>query len=394
MHVALCVAVTAGLVTAVGTAAGAAAVPGPSSGLDGLPQPVTSLLPALPPVPSLPPLPSLTPPAAPPPTLTPPPATAPPGPTQPVGPPTQPGGAPANPAGPAAAPPPAGSASPPAATAVPVTPEGAAAIIAGNPSADLYPQPPLDPATTAHAQLVAQLNKVEHRMQYLSNVLTRTRADLAVAQQRLGPVPELITILTAPAVTPPTGAAADTPNGRVIALSSAITSADTELAHRQSEVQTIQQTITSRIQQAATMAAQAGQPGYSGGRLRRPVPGPITSPFGNRLDPYYHVWQLHAGVDIGAAAGTPIVAAAAGRVSQAGWFGGYGNYTCIDHGLVDGQRLSTCYGHQQRILVAPGEQVSAGQVIGLVGSTGASTGPHLHFEVRLGGRPVDPLPWI
>jgi murein DD-endopeptidase MepM/ murein hydrolase activator NlpD len=88
------------------------------------------------------------------------------------------------------------------------------------------------------------------------------------------------------------------------------------------------------------------------------------------------------------------VAAAGGRVTQAGWAGGYGNYTCIDHGLVGGARLSTCYGHQQAILVAPGQQVTAGQVIGRVGSTGASTGPHLHFEVRLGGRPVDPLPWI
>jgi murein DD-endopeptidase MepM/ murein hydrolase activator NlpD len=157
----------------------------------------------------------------------------------------------------------------------------------------------------------------------------------------------------------------------------------------------MQQQIASLIPHATTADAPVSGPGYpGGGKLLRPVPGPITSPFGNRLDPIYHVWQLHAGVDIGAPAGTPIVAAAAGRVSQAGWFGGYGNYTCIDHGQIDGQRLSTCYGHQQRILITPGEQVTAGQVIGLVGSTGASTGPHLHFEVRLGGRPVDPLPWI
>jgi murein DD-endopeptidase MepM/ murein hydrolase activator NlpD len=124
------------------------------------------------------------------------------------------------------------------------------------------------------------------------------------------------------------------------------------------------------------------------------VPGRITSPFGNRLDPYYHVWQLHAGIDIAAPAGTPIIAAATGRVTRAGWSGGNGRYTCIDHGQVDGQRLTTCYAHQQAILVQPGQQVSAGQVIGQVGSTGASTGPHLHFEVRLGGRPVDPMPWI
>lgn len=274
------------------------------------------------------------------------------------------------------------------------TPESAAATIAGSPSADLYPQPPTDPATTAQAQLVAQLSDVEHRMQYLNNVLASNRADLAVAQHQLGPVPTLIMNLIAPAATLPSGTAADSPLGRVLALSSAISSAESELTHRQAEAQTLQQTIATRIQQAAAAAAPLAGTGHGGLALRRPVPGPITSPFGNRLDPYYHVWQLHTGVDIGAPAGTPIVAAAAGRVSQAGWFGGYGNYTCIDDGQADGQRLSTCYGHQQKILVTPGEQVNAGQVIGLVGSTGASTGPHLHFEVRLGGRPVDPLPWI
>ncbi|NJC73946.1 M23 family metallopeptidase [Planosporangium thailandense] len=145
---------------------------------------------------------------------------------------------------------------------------------------------------------------------------------------------------------------------------------------------------------AAAAAGTGTTAGYGGGKLRRPAPGPITSPFGMRFDPYYHVWQLHAGVDIGAPAGAQIVAAAAGRVVQAGWNGGYGNYTCIEHGQADGQRLTTCYGHQQKILVSSGQQVSAGQVIGLVGSTGAATGPHLHFEVRLGGRPVDPMPWI
>src|SRR5437667_4498065 len=133
---------------------------------------------------------------------------------------------------------------------------------------------------------------------------------------------------------------------------------------------------------------------FGGGRLRRPLPGAIPSPFGNRFDPYYQVWQLHAGIDIGAPLGTPIGAAAAGRVTRAGWAGGYGNYTCVDHGVVNGQRLSTCYAHQQRILVSPGQQDDAGQIIGNVGATGAAIGPHLHFEVRLGGRPVDPMPWL
>ncbi len=381
-------AATAVLMTTAGAAAGAVATPRSSSGLDGLPLPIVSLLPSLLPVPSLPPLPGLTPPVLPSPTLTPRPSGAPSGATQP-GMQTRPSDTPATSP---SSPPPAGAAA--ADESGMPTPQSAAAIIAGNPSADLYPQPPADPATTAQAQLVAQLSDVEHRMQYLSNVLARSRADLAVAQHQLGPVPTLITILIAPATTPPTGTAIDSPLERVLALSSAISSADSELTRRQTEAQTIQQAIATRIQQTATAVTPLAGTSYGGHTLRRPVSGPITSPFGNRFDPYYHVWQLHTGVDIGAAAGTPIVAAASGRVSQAGWFGGDGNYTCIDHGQIDGQRLSTCYGHQQRILITPGEQVNAGQVIGLVGSTGASTGPHLHFEVRLGGRPVDPLPWI
>jgi murein DD-endopeptidase MepM/ murein hydrolase activator NlpD len=205
-------------------------------------------------------------------------------------------------------------------------------------------------------------------------------------------VPQRIPALTDPATpSPATAPATDTPAGRVAALAGAVASGQAELASRETESQSLQQQITGRMQSAPVVATGSG---YGGGKLLRPVPGPITSGYGNRLDPYYHVWQLHPGIDMAAPPGTPIGAAAAGRVTQAGWYGGYGNYTCIEHGQVDGQRLSTCYGHQSTILVAPGQQVAAGQIIGLVGSTGASTGPHLHFEVRIDGRPIDPLPWI
>jgi murein DD-endopeptidase MepM/ murein hydrolase activator NlpD len=99
-------------------------------------------------------------------------------------------------------------------------------------------------------------------------------------------------------------------------------------------------------------------------------------------------------MDIGAGTGTPIVAAADGEVVIAGWSGGYGNYTCVGHGTYQGRALATCYAHQSRILVSEGQQVRRGQLIGRVGSTGASTGAHLHFEVRLSGTPVDPAPWL
>jgi murein DD-endopeptidase MepM/ murein hydrolase activator NlpD len=112
------------------------------------------------------------------------------------------------------------------------------------------------------------------------------------------------------------------------------------------------------------------------------------------LRPYYKVSQLHAGTDFAAAGGSPIYAVAAGRVVKAGWSGGYGNYTCLQHGMYQGRGLSTCYGHQSAIGVSVGQNVARGQVIGRVGSTGASTGNHLHFEVRQNGSPVNPLPWL
>jgi murein DD-endopeptidase MepM/ murein hydrolase activator NlpD len=131
-----------------------------------------------------------------------------------------------------------------------------------------------------------------------------------------------------------------------------------------------------------------------GARLLMPTRGWKSSDFGMRFDPYYKVWQRHDGIDIAAPGGTPIYAAAAGTVIFAGWNGGYGNFTCISHGQYNGQWLSTCYAHQSAINVQVGQQVRAGQVIGRVGTTGASTGYHLHFEVRLNGTPVQPLNWL
>ena len=358
----------------------------------GLPLPTITLpLPTLPlPTPSLP-LPPLPTPTLLPPVRTPPPGVTP-APARPAPTPTGPAVGPPGSARPGAVPPPGvGAPDGPDGTGM-MTPDEAALLIANNPGADLYPQLPLQPASTLEGQLASRLSDVEHRMQYLHNVLTRTNADLAVAQRAVGPVPQLITALAGPAATSPaTVPAADTPAGRVAALSAAVASGSTELARRDTESQALQQQIAGWMRSAPAVATGSG---YPGGRLLWPVRGPITSGFGNRLDPYYHVWQLHAGIDVGAPAGTPIVAAAAGRVTRAGWSGGYGNYTCIEHGQVDGYPLSTCYGHQSVIDVTPGQEVAAGQVIGLVGATGAATGPHLDFQVRLGGRPVDPVPWL
>ena len=99
---------------------------------------------------------------------------------------------------------------------------------------------------------------------------------------------------------------------------------------------------------------------------------------------------MHEGIDIGAGYGTPIQAAAAGRVIYCGWESGYGNLTVIDHG----NGIATAYGHQSSIVVACGQDVSQGQTIGYVGCSGHCTGPHLHFEVRVNGAPVDPLGYL
>ena len=115
-----------------------------------------------------------------------------------------------------------------------------------------------------------------------------------------------------------------------------------------------------------------------------PVQGVLTSPFGMRWG------RMHEGIDIGAPQGTPIYAAAGGTVNYAGWEGGYGNLTLIDHG----NGLATAYGHQSSFAVSSGQTVSRGQLIGYVGSTGHSTGPHVHFEVRVNGAPNDPLSYL
>ena len=140
----------------------------------------------------------------------------------------------------------------------------------------------------------------------------------------------------------------------------------------------------SNAQVAATIqssASYSSTPSSHG--LIWPCAGPITSGYGMRWG------RLHAGIDIGAGYGTPIHAAASGNVIFAGWMGGYGNFVIIDHG----GGMATAYAHQSSIAVGGGS-VSQGQVIGYVGSTGPSTGPHLHFEVRINGSPVDPLGYL
>ena len=160
------------------------------------------------------------------------------------------------------------------------------------------------------------------------------------------------------------------------------------LSRVRSQRHALEEDLEEMERQQARIAGQlAGAPGpirQGSGVLIWPVNGAFTSPFGMRWG------RLHAGIDIAAPTGTGIRAADSGRVAIAGWVGGYGNYTCIQHGGA----LSTCYGHQSSIGVSVGQSVSKGQVIGSVGNTGNSTGPHLHFETRINGSPVDPMGYL
>jgi len=130
-------------------------------------------------------------------------------------------------------------------------------------------------------------------------------------------------------------------------------------------------------------------PSY-GGNMIWPISGPITSEFGWRTHPIFGSARFHSGLDIGGDYGMPIHAAASGVVIEAGWIGGYGNTIMIDHG----GGIATLYGHNESLAVSVGQQVSQGEVVAYCGSTGNSTGPHCHFEVRVNGEPVSPWDYL
>jgi murein DD-endopeptidase MepM/ murein hydrolase activator NlpD len=163
-----------------------------------------------------------------------------------------------------------------------------------------------------------------------------------------------------------------------------------------SERKSLETHLSELQKESAKVQAQLRGPGPAGlpagpikggsGRFIWPVNGTLTSPWCETRS-----WEAcHPGIDIGVPTGTPIRAADGGRVAIAGWVGGYGNYICLQHSAS----LSTCYGHQSALKVSVGQQVSQGQVIGLAGSTGHSTGPHLHFEVRINGAVTNPMAYL
>jgi murein DD-endopeptidase MepM/ murein hydrolase activator NlpD len=177
-----------------------------------------------------------------------------------------------------------------------------------------------------------------------------------------------------------------------------------QLAQAQQEQARLQAILVARARAAklaaarlAAAARRAHRPvpraPSAGGFLSPPSDAWISSEFGMRYHPILHYWRLHAGRDYAGACGSPIYAAASGTVISAGWGGGYGNRVMIDHGIVGGVDLVTTYNHMSRI-VARGGHISRGQIVGYVGTTGTSTGCHLHFETYEDGVPKDPRRWL
>ncbi|MFD4739886.1 peptidoglycan DD-metalloendopeptidase family protein [Streptomyces virginiae] len=154
--------------------------------------------------------------------------------------------------------------------------------------------------------------------------------------------------------------------------------------------------IKSAMAKYTAIADPGGGTVPAGQQMAMPLHGdfPVTSPYGMRVHPVTGVHKLHTGMDFGVPEGRPVLAAKEGTVTFAGWNAAYGNRVIISHGTIGGAQISTTYNHMSALNVATGQQVGVGTVVGLVGSTGYSTGAHLHFEVQQNGQYVNPAPWI
>jgi murein DD-endopeptidase MepM/ murein hydrolase activator NlpD len=168
------------------------------------------------------------------------------------------------------------------------------------------------------------------------------------------------------------------------ARQSALDEIDAQESDLEGDVSELSAEIAAQLAATSSAPLPAGPIRGSSSGLIWPVDGPVVSGFGMRWG------SMHEGIDIAVPAGTPIRAAASGSVVIAGWVGGYGNYTCVDHG----GGLSTCYAHQSSLATSVGAGVSQGDIIGYVGCTGHCYGDHLHFEVRINGAATDPLGYL
>lgn len=162
-----------------------------------------------------------------------------------------------------------------------------------------------------------------------------------------------------------------------------------ELARQSASIQNMIESLTRRNSQSGGSQVRVSSSGFI-----YPISGPITSQFGWRTHPIFKSRIFHSGIDIGGPNGGTIKASNDGKVIYAGWYGGYGKVVILDHGVINGKPITTLYGHMSAITVSNGQFVKKGQQVGREGSTGYSTGPHCHFEVRVNGKPTNPLNYI
>ena len=167
-----------------------------------------------------------------------------------------------------------------------------------------------------------------------------------------------------------------------------------QLAKLHQQENRIKQQILAAARRAAARNSHAGYHGPSGGLLMHPVNGPVTSPFGYREHPIYHYWGLHDGTDFGAGCHQPLYAVANGSVMSEYYSSVWGNRLYLNLGMVNGKNVTVIYNHLSGYRAHTGQHVSRGQVVGWVGTTGWSTGCHLHFTVMVNGAPVDPMNWF
>ena len=162
-----------------------------------------------------------------------------------------------------------------------------------------------------------------------------------------------------------------------------------ELARQSASIQSMIEQMTRRNASSGSSPVRVSSTGFI-----YPISGRITSPFGWRTHPIFKSRIFHSGIDIAGPNGGAIKASNDGRVIYAGWYGGYGKVVILDHGIINGKPITTLYGHMSAINVSSGQNVRKGQTVGREGSTGYSTGPHCHFEVRVNGKPTNPLNYI
>ena len=258
------------------------------------------------------------------------------------------------------------------------------------------------------ASVTSQLNTVDSLMSRQTTLLARLRearaaittrthevatATAAVAVQRKAAAANLVTKqgLEQQAAAAQRAYAAQVVANRAAELQAAQAHAadqrQLDAMHRQE--QRIKQLI---IERAARQ--RGGYRGSAGGFLMRPVPGVITSPYGWRINPIYHYWGLHDGTDFAAPCGMPEVASSAGTVIAEQWSDVYGHQLYLDLGQVNGKNMTVVYNHLSAYRTSTGQHVSRGQTVGLAGTTGWSTGCHLHFTVLVNGTPVNPMNYI